>query len=239
MKSLFTFLLLTLSLSSFSQEKGSMYLRIFPKDAIIKLNDSLLQSRLTYTLDSGDYMLKIWLPKREFVEKKVSIFPGKTTQVLEVLEYTRDYRIYRRRLFMYRVNKSLMRYGSIAFVGWFVQNTVSTLGRLNDKVTRFYDKSVEAKNDYDTGVEILPLQNSKSYYELNKLAYEQSLEEYNNSKRNRVIASGALLVSVVALEYFSFKLKKPVFEEKVLLSSVYMTNYNNQWVPSFSLTYKF
>ncbi len=239
MKLTITYLLLLFSLLGGAQNEGSVFLRVYPKDAIIKLKDSTLKSHETYSLDSGNYVIKMWQTKREYVERTISIKSGKTTQLLEVLSYSDDFKKFRRRRLMYNVNKSLMRYGPPVVLGWYIQSTLSTWSDLDGRVTKFHDLGVAAKNDYDTGVEKDQLQSRKEAYEMYKEAYEKSLIEYNESKKNRLMIGAAVIVSAVAIEYFSFKLKKPVYQEKVLLSSFYINNYNNEWIPSFYLAYKF
>lgn len=224
---------------AYSQEKGSLFLNVFPKDAIIRMNDTLLKSQETYLLDTGNYSLKIWLPTREYVERTVNVQENKTTQLLEVLSYSDDYKKYKRKMTMYHIDKTLMRYVSPIILAVFIQNSLSTWKDLDEEVTTRYDLAITAKNNYDNGVFQDDLLVQKSSYEMRKAAYEDKLNEYNDSRRNRMIIGGALIVTTAALEYLSFKLKKPEYQEKVLLSSFSVGSYNNQLVPSYSLTYKF
>jgi hypothetical protein len=241
MKNTITTLFLFISVFSFSQEKGSVYLRVFPQSAIIKLNDSLLKSHQTYPLDTGVYLLKMWSPKREYVERNVKISENKTTQFLEVLSYTEEYKKYKKKKFLYNLQKVTFRYAPPIVLGWFLLDTKSTLSNLSKEVDEQYDLAIDAKSKYEdegeTNRDQLLLY--KESYEIHSDLHQKKLDTYNQSRKNRMMIGGAIVLTTVALEYLSFKLKKPNYEEKVLLSSFGVANYNNNLVPSFLLTYKF
>jgi hypothetical protein len=239
MKIIISILFFTFTTLTYSQEKGSVYLRVFPKNAIIRLNDSLVKSHAKLSLDTGNYKIRLWLPKREYVEKTINIQAGKATHFLEVLSYNDEYKKYKRKKLMYVVNKTLMRYGSPLVLAWFVKSSLSIWSDLDEQTNKHYDAALSKKNDYENATDQSELTALKESYSLQKSAYESSLESYNNSRKNRMIVGSALIFSTVALEYFSFKLKKPEYKEKTLLANVYLNSDQDNLVPSFSLTYKF
>ena len=231
MKKLTILLFLILSSIVNAQEKGLLFLRVFPENAIIRLNDTLLKSQQTYPLDTGNYTLKMWLPTREYVERTVNIKEGKQTQLLEVLSYSDDYKKYQGRQRLYILDKIFLRYVPPVALGYIIYKTIS----LNNQVTEEYNLSIEAKNNYDAAFNKGQLETYKNEYTAHKSAYDKNVIDYNRS----ILISGALILTTAALEYLSFKLKKPVYTEKVLLSSLTLSSYNNSIIPSISLTYKF
>lgn len=239
MKIIITIIFFTLTTLSYSQEKGEVFLRVFPRNAIIRLNDSLVKSHAKLPLDTGNYRIKLWLPKREYVEKTINIKAGKTTQFLEVLSYNDDYKKYRRKKLMYGVNKTLMRYGSPIILAWFVKSSLSTWNDLDEQTNRHFESALSAKSEYENATVQSELTSLKEAYNLQKPAYENSLESYNSSRKNRMVIGSAMIVSTAALVYLSFKLKKPEYKEKTLLTNVYLDSYEDNLIPSFHLAYKF
>lgn len=240
LKNIILILILTFILTeTYSQEKGSVFLSVFPKDAVIKLNDNILKSHETYPLDTGNYQIKMWAPTREYVERNVNIKSGQINRLHEVLSYSEDYKNYKKSKRMYSIGKGFMRYVSPVIFVFFVKNSFSTWNDLENKVNKNYDLAVTAKNDYENATSQSNISFYKNIYNGYKNSYEESLDNYNSSRKNRIIVGSALLFTTVAFEYLSFKLKKPEYKEKVLLSSFGFNNINNQYSPSISLTYKF
>jgi len=240
MKPLLLITLLIFALNSYSQDSGSLRLSVFPKDAIIKLNDSTLNTNMEYTLDTGTYTIKMWKSKHEYVERTFNIQSGKTTKLHEVLSFSDDYKKYKNKTFFYHATKNSMRFVPPVVLGIFIINTTSTWSRLESDMNNNYNMAIAAQEKYNNSVFYEDIILYEDAYYMYKDAYENSVEKYNNSKRNRIIIGSSLIVATAVLEYFSFKLKKPKFEEKIMLSfSLPKYNYQNDVVPSFLLTYKF
>lgn len=241
MKPISLILILIFALNSYSQDSGSLYLNVFPKDAIIKLNDSTLNTNVEYTLDTGIYTIKMWKSQHEYVERTFNIESGKTTKLLEVLSYSDDYKKYKNKTFFYHVTKNSMRFVPPIILGIFIINTTTTWNNLEGDINKNYDMAISAQEKYNNSVIEEDIKLHKDGYYMYKDAYENSLEKYNNSKRNRIIIGSSLIVATVALEYFSFKLKKPKYEEKIMLSfsTPIINDYEYNIVPSLLFTYKF
>jgi hypothetical protein len=232
LKSILTTLLLVFLASQlYSQEKGSVFLSVFPKDAVIKLNDTLLNSHETYPLDTGNYMIKMWAPTREYVERNVNIKSGQTNRLHEVLSYSEDYKSYRKSKRRYAIEMILTRYVPPLLVTGVIINTLSIRKSVNEEL----DLANAAKDKYDNEFNQDLLLVYKNEYNYHKEAYEDNIDKYNKN----LLIGGAIILASATLEYLSFKLKKPEYKEKVLLSSFGLNNYNNKLSPSISLTYKF
>jgi hypothetical protein len=204
---------------------------VFPKDAVIKLNDTLLNSHETYPLDTGNYMIKMWAPTREYVERNVNIKSGQTNRLHEVLSYSEDYKSYRKSKRRYAIEMILTRYVPPLLVTGVIINTLSIRKSVNEEL----DLANAAKDKYDNEFNQDLLLVYKNEYNYHKEAYEDNIDKYNKN----LLIGGAIILASATLEYLSFKLKKPEYKEKVLLSSFGLNNYNNKLSPSISLTYKF
>lgn len=231
MKKITTLILLLIVIKAFSQEKGSVFLSVYPTDAIIRLNDSLLKSQQTYTLDTGNYNVKMWLPTREYVERTINIKEAQITRLHEVLSYSDDYKKYKRKKNMYVLDIIFTRYLPPAMLGTAIYTTLYFKKEMDSE----FELATEAKSNYENASLKGDLLTHKNTYNGHKDTYDKNVKLYNTG----IIISSVLAVSSVALHYLSHKLKKPIFEEKTLLSSITLNNYNNQVYPSLSLTYKF
>tara|TARA_R110001592_G_scaffold223583_1_gene479077 strand:+ start:1240 stop:1950 length:711 start_codon:yes stop_codon:yes gene_type:complete len=227
--SILFFLLLTTLV--YAQEKGSVFLSVFPKDAVIKLNDTLLKSHETYSLDTGNYTIKMWTPTREYVERNITIKPNQTTRLHEVLSYSTDYKAYQKKKRMYNIEMILTRYVPPMIITGVIINTFSIKKSINEELNLANQTKDKYENEFNKD---LVLQ-YKSEYNFHKAEYEKNIDNYNKN----LIIGGAIILASATLEYLSFKLKKPEYKEKVLLSSFGLNNYNNKLSPSISLTYKF
>ncbi|MGE0561763.1 MAG: hypothetical protein AB7O47_08100 [Flavobacteriales bacterium] len=230
MKKITTLILLLIVIKAFSQEKGAVFLSVFPENAIIRLNDSLLKSQQTYTLDTGNYNVKMWLPTREYVERTINIKEAQTTRLHEVLSYSDDYKKYLRKKRMYHLDKIVMRYVPPIALGYVIYNTIS----INNKISDEKNLANEAKTRYENASDKQLLTTYKNEYSAHKTSYDENVDKYNKS----IIIGSVLVISTAALQYFSYKLKKPEYTEKTLLSSFSLNSYNNQVIPSVMLTYK-
>lgn len=226
-----TIALLLVSSIAFSQEKGSVFLSVFPTNAVIRLNDSLLKSHETYLLDTGSYNIKMWSPTREYVERTFNIQAEKTTRLHEVLTASDDYKKFKMNTFIFHVEKTFIRYVPPIVLGISIFTTLSYKNDMNKE----YELANTAKSNYDNAFIKDDLLSYKNSYEEHRNAYDNNVKKYNTG----LIVSGVLVLSTAALQYLSFKLKKPVYTEKVLLSSITFDSYNNNIVPSISLAYKF
>jgi len=238
---LITILLLVLSTTLvYAQKKGELYLRVFPKDAIIRLNDStLLDATKKYSLDTGAYTLKMWLPKREYVERTVVIREGKSTQLLEVLSYSESYQDFRKKKRWYATKKLAARYGSPIVLALFINNTLSVWRDLNNKVEKNLDAAIITKSNYNNAVIQNDVTSQETLYNERRDFYEKSVDTYNRSKRNGIITGTVMIAGTVFLEYLSFKMKKPEYKEKVMLANFTLYQDNNQLAPGLAFTYKF
>lgn len=225
------FLFFIISSVSYAQEKGNVFLSVFPESAIIKLNDSTLKSQQTYSLDTGSYLIKMWMPKREYVERKIDIKSAQTFRLHEVLSYSEEYKKHLRKKRMYTIEVILTRYVPPILLGYSIYSTLKANSAINDELSLANESKDKYENEFQQDL-IITYKNDYYYH---KSLYEKNVKKYNNN----LLITSTLLVSSAVLQYVSYKIKKPQYEEKVLLSSFYLNNYNNQLIPSISLTYKF
>jgi hypothetical protein len=227
---LFQVIIFILLSTTLTAQKGSLFLSVFPENAIIRMNDTLLKSHETYLLDTGTYNLKLWLPTREYVERSFNIQSDKTTRFHEVLSYSDEYKKFKRKTFLYHVDKIVLRYVAPVVLGAYIYNIFP----VRSKMIEQFDNANAVKENYENSINPADIIAYKSSYESFKKDYDKTVKEYNK----RVLIGSGLLITTGILYYVSYKIKKPVFEEKVLLSSFYLNSYNNTLIPSVALTYK-
>ncbi len=223
------YLFFIISSVSYAQEKGNVFLSVFPENAIIKLKDSTLKSQQTYSLDTGSYLIKMWMPQREYVERKIDIKSAQTIRLHEVLSYSEDYKKHLRKKRMYAIEIILTRYVPPILLGYSIYSTIKS----NKAVSNELDLTNESKTKYENEFNQSLLTTYKSDYYYHKELYEDNVKKYNNN----LIYTGVIFTSAAVLQYLSYKLKKPQYEEKILLSSFFLNNYGNKLIPSISLTY--
>ena len=77
-----------------AQNKGSFRVLTQPQGAIIKLGDQTLEYGKFYDIDTGNYVIKAWMAKRELLEKKIHVKDSDIVTVRMKLDYSEVYKKY-------------------------------------------------------------------------------------------------------------------------------------------------
>ena len=204
---------------AFSQNgKGYWMIAISPSDAIIRIDTALfVQKKVLMAVDTGTYVIRAWAPKTVMITDTIHVSEGKSVLFRKKLEYTDEYKRYRKDLRAYNMKKyvpaSVTIATSLVYIGMY---------------SKFYK---EAKNDYlkkardykaayESSTDAAEIETYKNAYYSYKSKYDNSIKKANNTlKQASIVIPSAVIVTGVMF-YFSSRLVKPVFKETPMLSNL-------------------
>ncbi|PCI94933.1 MAG: hypothetical protein COB15_12835 [Flavobacteriales bacterium] len=230
--------IITNSIDSYSQD-GSVRIITNPSTAIIRLDTILLKSNVPIKVKPGDYMLKIWAPKRRFYEQKLTIVPDSNIRIIKGLNFESEYIKYKQDRKRYRLKRFALRYiPAPIFIGLTVFN-LKRQKKYSDETERYYNRAVDAQKGYNDAVYLDDIEDYRNSFTGNKEAYENSLSSLNQAK---VITYGTIAVGAIVSWYFikkSNKLVNPTYQPKTLLSNLNLNYQECNGFNSVILTYNF
>jgi hypothetical protein len=222
-KLFFTLLALMFLFQMFAQDTSKLRVYTRPSGAIIKMNGETLTYGKFIVLDSGEYIIKAWSPKRDLVEKKVILGNNHLKTVAIKLPYSKDYVQYRRRLKFYNFKKYSLRYGFIASYLIFASSYISDISDFNDDASRFEKEAGKYQLLYQQSFWTEDHNFYTQKYNQSKGNYEDAIDEVDKRTRMVQIGAGVTLITT----FFGWKLgntmSKPRFEETPLLSNLTVT----------------
>ena len=222
-KLLFTLLALTVLFQIFAQDTSKLRVYTRPSGAIVKMNGETLTYGKFIVLDSGEYIIKAWAPKRALVKKRVILGNNHLKTVAIKLPYSEEYVQYRRKLRFYNFKKYSLRYGFIASYLIFASSYISSISDFNDDASHFEKEAGKYKLLYQQSFWTEDLNFYAQKCSQSKGNYEDAIDEVDKRTRMVQIGAGVTLITT----YFAWKLaktmSKPRFEEMPLLSNLTVT----------------
>jgi hypothetical protein len=213
-----SFLLLISNLAFSQNGKGYWMIAISPSDAIIRIDTALfVQKKVHMPVDTGTYVIRAWAPKTVMITDTIHVAEGKSVLFRKKLEYTNEYKQYRKELRSYNMKKyvpaSVTIATSLVFIGMY---------------NKFYK---EAKNDYlkkardykaayESSTDAAEIETYKNAYYSYKSKYDNSIKKANNTLKQASIVIPTAVVVTGVMFYFSSRLVKPVFKETPMLSNL-------------------
>jgi hypothetical protein len=239
MKTLTTIMFLILTTTVYSQKTGDIMVITVPRTAIIRLDTTLLKSNLSTKVKPGDYTLKMWSPRRELFEQKVTISQDSSTRIIKTLLFDDEYLKYQKDRRKYRLKRFTSRYIPIPlFVGLSVLN-FNRLGTLNKELDSHYNNTIDAHEAYSEALYLDEI-------EIKRNSFNYEKEEYNNTLKSvniyKAITYGTIAIGTVVSWYlirYSNKLVKPSYEQKTLLSKLNFNYRESYGVNSLVVTCNF
>jgi len=213
-----TFLLIFFKLNSFAQQgKGYMMVAIKPSDAIIRLDTMRIYQKQSHLpVDVGTYVIKAWAPRMKMITDTIHIVENKAVLFRRKLEYTDEYKNYKKELRIYNRKRylpgALTLVASLTYLGFYL--------KYDSDADKYLEKANASKEEYESLTDLVDIQLAKSDYENYKDLYDEALDRTVNVATQAMIVIPVAVVTTGVLHYYSSKLVKPVFNEVPLLSDI-------------------
>ena len=211
-----------------AQNKGSFRVLTQPQGAIIELGDQTLEYGKFYDIDTGNYVIKAWMAKRELLEKKIHVKDSDIVTVRMKLDYSEVYKKYEFKRKRYHVSQGVLKYGFGVSYLIYELNSISDINKFKDDAERFENEVNLYKGQYEQSFWSNDFGFFKAKYNQNLTNYVESVDAVNRRYRNLQIGAAAAIITTYFGWKIAKKIKKPTYTESPLLSGITVRpNLNN------------
>ncbi|MBD80138.1 MAG: hypothetical protein CL840_14590 [Crocinitomicaceae bacterium] len=215
---------LLVAFSLFSQEQqGHLMLRVFPYDAIVKVDGKPYSKRgragfIYLDLKPGTHVIQAWAPTYNLFEKEVVINAGDTIQITKSLSFTEEYIAYKKEKRLQTIAKvSLIAIPSLATVGF----TAAFYSKKTAEENKVHEAKVQVEVDrvkYENSISKDNIRITKAELNESLNAYDVAVDNYNKFVTNSMIKIGVSAGLTAVAVWTVSKFKKIEYKEDVLLS---------------------
>lgn len=222
--------------------KGVLMIAVSPSDAVIRIDTALFKQKTTHMqVDTGTYTIRAWAPGRVMITETIHVKESPPVLFRRDLEYTPEYREYRKQKRGYNIKMTNLRYipgGATIAAGVYL-------------AARYQVNKSDAdrnKQDAEESLKIYSSLTDQEQIEFYRAKYLKSLELHdeairkaNDTRSLAMIVVPAGIVTTGVCYFLSRKVVKPVFEEVPALSGLsfdYSLSGDHPG-PRFHYSYKF
>lgn len=185
--------LLTLLISTFAIAQTAMVrLQVQPVDAIVRINGKQVHNLVKNQLEPGTYVLEAWKLGYTYISDTIQVSAGDTLNWKQVLAITNPYKQYSQEFEAWRKTKVNNALYKSCLVLSDVGITCLTVAFLQNRVNGAAQQVDNALEDYQNAT--LPSDVTAA-----REKYDEYLSIYEKRKKNRKIALGVAIPSIVAL----------------------------------------
>jgi len=212
---------------SYSQEmadssKGKMRVYTQSSAAVIYVGELKVKYGEIIELDTGQYVITAWAPKRKKVRELVRVGNKYTKTVRIKMPLTKEYKHYRNKKALYEVKKTTLRYGPMTAFIFYAANEMSVISKSNENADQFLTLANEQKSKAENSFWPSDIEANRKGFAVSKLSYENEIEKVNDGWQK--IYAG--LAATIVVNYFTWrlskKLKRPNYDEKPQLTKLFI-----------------
>ncbi|MBD77630.1 MAG: hypothetical protein CL840_01655 [Crocinitomicaceae bacterium] len=220
-------LLLSIFLSVFlghsQSQKGTLLLRVFPSDAIVKVDGVKYVERdqngyLTIELDSGNHVMQCWAPMHKLIEDTIYVEADSTVRKVQYIGYSDEYRAFKKNYRRQTLAKTALLVVPSALLIGFTAEYFIKEPKMKQQVETSKNEVESTRLNYINATTINTVNDHKAANERAIENYNKQIEEYNRfvTVSTIKIASSAIISGFSI--WWASKFKKLEYKEQPLLS---------------------
>tara|TARA_B100000508_G_C11456300_1_gene276900 strand:- start:266 stop:964 length:699 start_codon:yes stop_codon:yes gene_type:complete len=204
-------------------QKGTLLLRVFPVDAIVKIDGKKYVERdqngfLKIELDSGMHFLQCWAPTHELIEDSIRIKANETVRKVQYISHSKEFQSFKQSKRRQAVGKTVLLVVPPAMLIGFTTEYFIKEPDMKLKVENSKTDVESTKQVYLDAITINTVKSSREAYERSVDNYNERVSEYNEFVTISAIKISASAVITGLSIWWVTKFKKLEYEEKQLLS---------------------
>lgn len=194
-------------------QSGTLILEVTPNDAFIHIVGKKHEGSDTLELASGWHRIEVWKAGHDYQRDSMQLKQDEPYTYALDLKLSELYQAHLQELREYQVIKYGTRFVvPAAYVGWMTFQGMGYV-RSNQATERAYSQALEWADLQSTSVVSEEIQAVEAIYEFEKELYNIQRASFER-RQNTLVTAGIMGgLAVVALEYLSFRLDAPEYNE--------------------------